>query len=131
MTSVTAGSATSMSSSRVAGRHVGVSSPAGCSPSCAPFSKGYTGSGKGAQAVSGKWSTPKRCNCKDASGKELGRTCPRLSGRHHGTVGYDTRIPTTGGVRTLRRFGFGTRSEADKAAGQVWDLIKLAGPDVG
>ncbi len=58
--------------------------------------------------VSGKWSTPKRCNCKDASGKELGRTCPKLSGRHHGTVGYSTRIPTTGGVRELRRFGFST-----------------------
>ena len=81
--------------------------------------------------MSGKWSTPKRCNCKDASGKELGRTCPRLKGRHHGTVGYDTRIPTTNGVRTLRRFGFGTKSEADKAAAQVWDLIELAGADIG
>ena len=81
--------------------------------------------------MSGKWSTPKRCNCKDADGKELGRTCPKLSGRHHGTVGYTTRIPTTGGVRELRRFGFATKSEADKAAGQVWDLIKLGGADAG
>ena len=81
--------------------------------------------------MSGKWSTPKRCNCKDENGKELGRTCPKLTGRHHGTVGYDTRIPTTKGVRTLRRFGFTTKSEADKAAGQVWDLIKLAGTDTG
>jgi hypothetical protein len=75
--------------------------------------------------VSGKWSTPKRCNCKDESGKELGRTCPKLTGRHHGTVGYTTRIPTTSGVRELRRFGFATKTEADKAATQVWDLIKL------
>jgi hypothetical protein len=81
--------------------------------------------------VSGKWSTPKRCNCKDASGKELGRTCPKLSGRHHGTVGYSTRIPTTGGVRELRRFGFATKGEADKAATQVWDLIKLGDADIG
>ena len=81
--------------------------------------------------MSGKWSTPKRCNCKDASGKELGRTCPKLNGRHHGTVGYSTRIPTTSGVRELRRFGFATKSEADKAAAQVWDLIKLAGADNG
>ena len=81
--------------------------------------------------MSGKWSTPKRCNCKDANGKELGRTCPKLSGRHHGTVGYDTRIPTTSGVRTLRRFGFATKTEADKAATQVWDLIRLAGADKG
>jgi integrase len=81
--------------------------------------------------VSGKWSTPKRCNCKDANGKELGRTCPKLSGRHHGTVGYSTRIPTTSGVRELRRFGFATKSEADKAATQIWDLIKLGGADAG
>jgi integrase len=81
--------------------------------------------------VSGKWSTPKRCNCKDANGKELGRTCPKLSGRHHGTVGYSTRIPTTDGVRELRRFGFATKTEADKAATQVWDLIKLADADIG
>jgi len=81
--------------------------------------------------MSGKWSTPKRCNCKDTNGKELGRTCPKLSGRHHGTVGYSTRIPTTSGVRELRRFGFATKTEADKAATQVWDLIRLAGADKG
>jgi integrase len=81
--------------------------------------------------VSGRWSTPKRCNCKDESGKELGRTCPKLTGRHHGTVGYTTRIPTTSGVRELRRFGFATKGEADKAASQVWDLIKLGGADTG
>lgn len=81
--------------------------------------------------VSGKWSTPKRCNCKDANGKELGRNCPKLSRRHHGTVGYSTRIPTTSGVRELRRFGFATKSEADKAAVQMWDLIKLGGADAG
>jgi hypothetical protein len=80
--------------------------------------------------VSGKWSTPKRCNCKDADGKELGRTCPKLSGRHHGTVGCTTRIPTTSGVRELSRFGFSTKNEAGKAATQVWDLIKLGGADV-
>jgi hypothetical protein len=81
--------------------------------------------------VAGKWSTPRRCNCKDGDGRELGRTCPRLGGRHHGTVGYDTRIPTSSGVRTLRRFGFATKGEADAAARQVWGLIELAGGDTG
>ena len=81
--------------------------------------------------MSGKWSTAKRCNCKGADGKELGRTCPKLTGRHHGTMGYSTRIPTARGVRELRRFGFPTKTEADKVAGQVWDLIKLAGADAG
>ncbi|HEV2254423.1 MAG TPA: hypothetical protein VGS06_14615 [Streptosporangiaceae bacterium] len=46
-------------------------------------------------------------------------------------MGYSTRIPTTGGVRELRRFGFATKTEADKAAAQVWDLIRLAGGDKG
>lgn len=80
--------------------------------------------------MSGKWSTPKRCNCKDpATGKELGRTCPKLRGRHHGTYGYDTRIPTGSGVRNLRRFGFDTKTDADDNAARVWELLKLAGGD--
>jgi integrase len=33
---------------------------------------------------------------------------------------------TTGGVRELRRFGFATKTDADAAAGQVWELLKLA-----
>lgn len=81
--------------------------------------------------MSGKWSTPKRCNCKDpATDKELGRTCPMLPKRHHGTFGYDTRIPTSRGTRELRRFGFDTKTSADKAAAQVWELIRLARDDV-
>jgi integrase len=80
--------------------------------------------------VSGKWSTPKRCNCKDTeTGKELGRTCPKLTGRHHGTVGYDTRIPTTSGVRNLRRFGFPTKTAADAAAKEAWALVELGRDD--
>jgi integrase len=46
-------------------------------------------------------------------------------------VGYNTRIPTISGVRELRRFGFATKGEADEAATQVWDLIKLGGADAG
>ena len=76
--------------------------------------------------MSGKWSTPKRCNCKDpVTGRDLGRTCPKLSGRRHGTVGYNTRIPTSRGTRELRRFGFDTKTAADMAAGEVWELIGL------
>jgi len=83
-------------------------------------------------SVTPKWSTPKRCYCKDpGTGRDLGRTCPKLTGRHHGTWGYDTRIPvsTKSGTRELRRFGFGTKTEADAAAGKVWDLVKLSGDD--
>jgi integrase len=88
--------------------------------------------------LSGKWSNPRRCNCKDpVTGKELGRKCPDLGKRHHGTYGYATRIPATipatgkPGVRDLHRFNadWDTKAKADKAAEQVWDLIKLAGDD--
>lgn len=83
--------------------------------------------------MSGKWSTPKRCYCKDPeTGRELGRACPDLSKRHHGTWGYATRIPvstTKTGMRDLHRFGFETKTKADKAAGLAWDLVKLAGDD--
>jgi integrase len=82
--------------------------------------------------VSEKWSTPKRCSCKDPdTGKELGRTCPKLTSRHHGTVGYDTRIPSSAGRRELRRFGFATKTEADVAARKVWALIRLGADDTG
>jgi len=84
-------------------------------------------------SVTPKWSTPKRCYCKDPdTGRDLGRTCPKLTGRHHGTWGYDTRIPVStnkSGTRELRRFGFGTKGDADAAAAKVWELVKLAGDD--
>jgi integrase len=80
--------------------------------------------------MSGKWSTPKRCTCRDRrTGRELGRACPKLAQRHHGTVGYSTRIPTSKGTRELRRFGFPTKGKADAAAGQVWELISLGRDD--
>lgn len=80
--------------------------------------------------MSGKWSTPRRCACRDPeTGRELGRTCPKLARRHHGTVGYSTRIPTSKGQRELRRFGFATKSDADEAAGKVWELIGLGRDD--
>jgi integrase len=84
--------------------------------------------GKGT-IVSAKWSTPKRCYCKDSSGRELGRTCPKLDRRHHGIYGYDTRIPSSRGRRELRRFGFATQKEAGNAAALVWELIGLGRDD--
>lgn len=80
--------------------------------------------------MSGKWSTAKRCNCKDPeTGREIGRNCPKLKSRRHGGYGYATRIPTSKGVTELRRFGFKTAGDADKAARHVWDLLSLAGAD--
>lgn len=39
--------------------------------------------------------------------------------------------PQSASRDSLRRFGFATKTEADKAATQVWDLIRLAGADKG
>jgi integrase len=80
--------------------------------------------------MSGKWSTPKRCYCKDPeTGRDMGRTCPKLKDRHHGVRGFSTRIPTSSATRELRRFGFATVGEADSAARHVWDLLGLARGD--
>jgi integrase len=71
-----------------------------------------------------KGSTFKRCTC---PGEQ--RTCPRLKDRHHGSWGFDLRVKTTAGARTLRRGGFDTQKEAKNVLDQVNDLIKLAGSD--
>jgi integrase len=70
-----------------------------------------------------KGSTFKRCTCPE------GRKCPRLKDRHHGSWGFDLRVQTTSGTRTLRRSGFGTQTTAKKKLDLVNDLIKLAKDD--
>jgi len=75
-------------------------------------------------------STFKRCGCADpATGKQLSAQCPDLAKRRHGTWCYRVRLDTTSGRRQLLRSGFARESDAQKALGQVHDLIKLAGDD--
>jgi integrase len=70
-----------------------------------------------------KGSTFKRCTCPE------GRRCTRLKDRHHGSWGFDLRVQTTAGTRTLRRTGFKTQTDAKTRLDQVNDLIKLARDD--
>ena len=70
-----------------------------------------------------KGSTFKRCTCPE------GRKCPRLRERRHGIWGYDRRVLTSTGTRTLRRNGFDTQKAAEAALERVNDLIKLAKGD--
>jgi integrase len=70
-----------------------------------------------------KGSTFKRCTCSE------GRKCPRLKDRHHGSWGFDLRVQTPAGIRTLRRTGFKTQTDAKTRLNQVNDLIKLAKDD--
>ncbi len=67
-----------------------------------------------------KGSKFKRCSCPE------GRSCPRLKERRHGTYGYDLRILTGTGTRSLRRIGFETATARDAALQQVNDLVRLA-----
>jgi integrase len=74
--------------------------------------------------------TFKRCSCKHPeTGREIGRKCPDLTKKGHGTYGYSIKVETTGRVRELRRIGFPTLGKADGALDHVRDLIRLAGPD--
>jgi integrase len=70
-----------------------------------------------------KGSTYKRCTC------PAGRKCPRLKDRHHGSWGFDLRVQTTKGTRSLQRSGFETKTSAQNRLDQVNDLIKLARDD--
>jgi integrase len=70
-----------------------------------------------------KGSTFKRCTCPE------GRKCSRLKDRHHGSWGYDLRVKTTTGERTLRRSGFEKQKAAQTVLDRIGELIKLAGDD--
>lgn len=77
-----------------------------------------------------KGSTFKRCGCKDpGTGKEIGRTCPDLPKRRHGTWGFSIRLDTSTSRRELRRLGYSTQGAANNALDHVRDLVKLAGDD--
>ena len=72
-----------------------------------------------------------RCGCPE------GQKCPQLwrkDGKtwnnRHGSAGCACRIPTSAGVKLVKRFGYGSISDARTAAGHVGDLIGLAADDV-
>lgn len=72
----------------------------------------------------------KRCACKDEiSGKPLGKRCPRLSEKRHGSWLFAAYIDTSSGRRELKRMGFPTKGAAEAALDHVGDLLALAGAD--
>jgi len=83
-------------------------------------------------------STFKRCGCRDAAtGRPLGRQCPRLRrGRgwnpDHGTWHYQLELPPhADGARRapLRKGGFDTKTSAESELGQARELLAIAPPD--
>ncbi len=74
-------------------------------------------------------STFRRCGCRDKNGRQLGRACPALAKRDHGTAGFAVWLETTAGRRQLRRIGYRTKTEAGRALEHVRDLVKVGGDD--
>jgi len=70
-----------------------------------------------------------RCPC------PAGQKCPKLWRKdgswnsRHGSAGYACRVPTSAGARAIKRYGFGSKAEAEAAAKAVGELLDLAGAD--
>ena len=92
-----------------------------------------------------KYSVHVRCACTGTDGKPLGQECPQLwrkgrdgqpatgkdgkrvwAGNRHGTAGFATRVPTSGGPKLVKRFGYGTKEAARDGAEHVGKLLDLA-----
>ncbi len=63
----------------------------------------------------------RRCGCRDADGKQLGRKCPKLGAKGHGVWAFAVDLPPgpDGKRRQHRRGGFATKKEAEKAAEKI------------
>lgn len=72
----------------------------------------------GRRPTRGHGSVYRRCGCRAPDGRQLGRNCPALTAGGHGTWTFDIWLPGgvgTGKARRLRRGGYPTRAQADKA----------------
>ena len=92
-----------------------------------------------------KYSIHVRCGCTGTDGKLLGQDCPLLwrkakdgkpviakdgnpvwVGSRHGSARWAARVPTGGGVKLVKRFGYATKTEAEAAAQHAGKLLDLA-----
>jgi integrase len=95
-----------------------------------------------------KYSVYVRCGCRAPDGKLVGQDCPQLwrkdktgkpavgkdgspvwVGSRHGTAGWAGRVPTSNGVKLVRRLGYATKTEAEQAARHAAKLLGLATDD--
>jgi integrase len=82
-----------------------------------------------------KYSTHVRCACTGEDGKALGQACPRLWRKdgswnsRHGSSGFAVRIPTSEGMKLIKRFGYASGAATHTAARHVTELLDLAGAD--
>jgi len=65
-------------------------------------------------------STFKRCACRDENGKQLGKSCPKLGGKRHGSWYFVTSVPGADGRRRqMKRGGFATKGDAEQALDDI------------
>lgn len=74
----------------------------------------------------------KRCECRDADGKLLGQTCPKLKRKNHGAVAVRQELPpdADGRRRTFRRTGYGSVAEAQGDLSRLQAILDLSGDDL-
>ncbi|MER5600520.1 tyrosine-type recombinase/integrase [Streptomyces sp. NPDC002265] len=73
----------------------------------------------------------RRCECRDADGKLLGQTCPKLKRKNHGAPGIRQELPpdAEGTRRTFRRTGYGSVAEAQGDLSRLQAILDLPGDD--
>ncbi len=86
--------------------------------------------------MSGRGSTYKRCKCRDANGREVGATCPRLRradgawNPKHGTWYFRLEVPVSEGEQrqVMKRGGFDSKDKAEAAQDAVDRLLSIPDP---
>ena len=79
-----------------------------------------------------KGSTYQRCYCRDAdTGKPLGKACPKLSSRKHGSYALRQELPNRpdGTRRSFNRSGYESRKTAQADLDQVRELLRIPDAD--
>jgi hypothetical protein len=79
-----------------------------------------------------KGSTYRRCYCRDAeTGKPLGKACPQLKTRKHGTYSVRQELPARedGARRAFNRAGYITLKEAQADLDHIRSLLGIPDSD--
>lgn len=73
----------------------------------------------------------KRCECRGADGKLLGKKCPQLSKKSHGSPSLRQELPpdAEGKRRTFRRTGYGSVKDASADLSRLQAILDLPGDD--
>jgi integrase len=78
-----------------------------------------------------KGSTYRRCYCRGDDGKPLGKACPQLSSRRHGTYAVRQELPprADGSRRSFSRSGYESATKAQEALDKVRALLAIPDSD--